>query len=206
MKFTVNAMSVAMLLALLTLSACNPGATDAPTAAPATTSEQVAEQPVAAPIAPTDAPTTVAPEEPSAAESTDAPEPDGVTDTATDTATDADDATEASESDSAPQTDASEADAGKWEEGPVTFKSESLHGNMTASGEPFDKDALTAAHKTLPFGTQVTVVNLFNGLSTVVTINDRLPQHVSAVIDLSPAAAREIDMIDAGIVDGRIEW
>ena len=77
---------------------------------------------------------------------------------------------------------------------------------MTASGEPFDKDSLSAAHKTLPFGTVVTVTNLFNGMSTTVTVNDRLPQQVSAVIDISPAAAGEIDMIDAGIVDGRIEW
>jgi rare lipoprotein A len=94
----------------------------------------------------------------------------------------------------------------QWDEGPITFKSASLHGNATASGEPFDKDSLTGAHKDLPFDTEVTVINLFNGKSTLVRINDRLPANVSAVIDISPAAAEAIDMIDAGIVDGRIEW
>ena len=110
-----------------------------------------------------------------------------------------------------PQTSAGEelasADesAANWEEGRITFKSDSLHGNMIASGEPFDKDSFTAAHKNLLFGTEVTVINLFNGKRMTVKINDRLPPHVSALIDISPAAAREIDMIDAGIVGGRIE-
>ena len=100
----------------------------------------------------------------------------------------------------------SEASALNREEGRITFKSPSLHGELTASGEPFDKDAMTAAHKVLPFGTVVTVTNLFNGKQTTVIVNDRLPSHVSAILDLSPAAAATIDMIDAGIVDGRIEW
>jgi rare lipoprotein A len=99
-----------------------------------------------------------------------------------------------------------EAATPNWEEGRITFKSPSLQGELTASGEPFDKDAMTAAHKELPFGTVVTVTNLFNGKQTTVIVNDRLPSHVSAILDLSPAAAATIDMIDAGIVDGRIEW
>lgn len=92
------------------------------------------------------------------------------------------------------------------EEGRITFKSPSLHGELTASGEPFDKDAMTAAHKVLPFGTVVTVTNLFNGKQTTVIVNDRLPSHVSAILDVSPAAAAAIDMVDAGMVDGRVEW
>lgn len=99
-----------------------------------------------------------------------------------------------------------QAAAANWEEGRITFKSPSLHGELTASGEPFDKDAMTAAHKVLPFGTVVTVTNLFNGKQTTVIVNDRLPSHVSAILDLSPAAAATIDMVDAGIVDGRVEW
>ena len=99
-----------------------------------------------------------------------------------------------------------EAAVEQWEEGPITFKSDSLHGNATASGEPFDKDSLTAAHKELPFDTEVTVINPANGKRVTVRINDRLPPQVSAIIDLSPAAAHEIDMVDAGIIEGRIEW
>ena len=98
------------------------------------------------------------------------------------------------------------ASSTQWEEGPITFKSESMQGQTTASGDPFDKDSLTGAHADLPFGTVVTVINLANGKRTTITVNDRLPARVSAIIDISPAAAEEIDMVDAGIVDGRIEW
>jgi rare lipoprotein A len=64
----------------------------------------------------------------------------------------------------------------------------------TASGEPMDPAALTAAHRTLPFGTNVTVTNRQNGRSTMVRINDRGPFVRGRVIDLSPAAARELDV------------
>jgi rare lipoprotein A len=64
----------------------------------------------------------------------------------------------------------------------------------TASGEPMDPAALTAAHRTLPFGTNVTVTNRQNGRSTMVRINDRGPFVKGRVIDLSPAAARELDV------------
>jgi rare lipoprotein A len=62
----------------------------------------------------------------------------------------------------------------------------------TASGEQMHPDAMTAAHRTLPFGTKVTVVNRRNGLSTVVRINDRGPFVQGRVIDLSPAAAHAL--------------
>jgi rare lipoprotein A len=65
-------------------------------------------------------------------------------------------------------------------------------GHRTASGEQMDAAAMTAAHRTLPFGTKVTVINHGNGRSTVVRINDRGPFVKGRVIDLSPAAAREI--------------
>jgi rare lipoprotein A len=64
--------------------------------------------------------------------------------------------------------------------------------HRTASGEAMNPGALTAAHRTLPFGTEVTVVNRHNGLSVVVRINDRGPFVHGRVIDLSPAAARAL--------------
>ncbi len=79
------------------------------------------------------------------------------------------------------------------------------HGGPTASGERFNKNALTAAHRTFPFGTRVRVTNLRNGRSVVVRINDRGPYGRGRVIDLSEAAARAIDMIDAGIVPVKLE-
>ena len=65
-------------------------------------------------------------------------------------------------------------------------------GGRTASGERMNADSMTAAHRTLPFGTRVTVVNHRNGRSVVVRINDRGPFVRGRVIDLSPAAARAI--------------
>jgi rare lipoprotein A len=70
----------------------------------------------------------------------------------------------------------------------------------TASGEPMDSAALTAAHRTLPFGTKVTVTNRQNGRSTVVRINDRGPFVKGRVIDLSPAAARELHVDGLALV------
>src|SRR3712207_2355167 len=67
-----------------------------------------------------------------------------------------------------------------------------FHGRRTASGEKFDANALTAAHRTLPFGTQVRVVNQRTGRSVVVRINDRGPFAHGRIIDLSQAAAQAI--------------
>ncbi len=68
------------------------------------------------------------------------------------------------------------------------------HGGRTADGERLSPGALTAAHRTLPFGTRVRVVNKRNGRSVVVRINDRGPFVRGRVIDLTPAAARAIGM------------
>lgn len=76
---------------------------------------------------------------------------------------------------------------------------------MTSTGERFDRRGLTAAHKTLPFGTRVRVTNLTNGKSTVVRINDRGPFKPGRVIDLSEAAAAEIAMTSAGLARVSIE-
>jgi len=80
-----------------------------------------------------------------------------------------------------------------------------LHGNRSASGEVFNQNALTAAHRSLPFGTRVRVVNENNGRSVVVRINDRGPFTGNRVIDLSRAAAAEVGMIGSGTARVRLE-
>ena len=75
----------------------------------------------------------------------------------------------------------------------------------TASGKPYEKKKLTAAHKTLPFGTIVRVTNKKNGKTVDVEINDRGPFIKGRVIDLSVAAAQELDMMDSGIITVSID-
>jgi len=74
-----------------------------------------------------------------------------------------------------------------------------------ASGGWFNPNAMTAAHKSLPFGTKVKVTNHRNGNSVVVTINDRGPYIKGRIIDLSKAAAQKIGMVNAGIVPVSLE-
>ena len=82
--------------------------------------------------------------------------------------------------------------------GEASYYADSLHGNKTASGEPYDKDAMTAAHRSLPFGTKVKVIYLKTGKSVEVVINDRGPHVKNRIIDLSRAAARGIGLIEDG--------
>ncbi|MBV7266765.1 septal ring lytic transglycosylase RlpA family protein [Erythrobacter sp. WH131] len=82
--------------------------------------------------------------------------------------------------------------------GVASFYGRRFHGRRTANGERFDMNAMTAAHKTLPFGTKVRVTNPSNGRSVIVRINDRGPFTRGRTIDLSRAAAREIGMIARG--------
>jgi rare lipoprotein A len=90
--------------------------------------------------------------------------------------------------------------------GMATFYGSEQHGGPTASGERFDMRKLTAAHRTLPFGTRVRVTNTRNGRSVEVRINDRGPYGGRGrIIDLSAAAARRLDMIDAGVVPVTVE-
>jgi len=79
------------------------------------------------------------------------------------------------------------------------------HGRRTASGERFDMHELTAAHRTLPFGTHVRVTNLENGRSVVVRINDRGPWKKGRIVDLSYDAARELHMVGAGTTRVRLD-
>jgi rare lipoprotein A (peptidoglycan hydrolase) len=79
-----------------------------------------------------------------------------------------------------------------------------FHGQSTASGERYDQNALTAAHRTLPLGTRVKVTNLSNGKSVHVRINDRGPYVRGRVIDLSRGAARKLGMEKRGVGKVRI--
>lgn len=80
-----------------------------------------------------------------------------------------------------------------------------FQGSPTASGEPFNMNALTAAHRTLPLGSYARVKNLDNGRSVVVKINDRGPHARRRMIDLSYAAAQEIRMVGAGTARVEVE-
>ncbi|MGD1700270.1 septal ring lytic transglycosylase RlpA family protein [Dapis sp. BLCC M229] len=97
--------------------------------------------------------------------------------------------------------------------GPITFQFKGwaswygpgFHGRLSASGERFNQYAMTAAHKTLPFGTKVRVTNLKNGSSVIVRINDRGPFTPGRVIDVSSAAARILGMIQSGVAPVKVE-
>lgn len=89
--------------------------------------------------------------------------------------------------------------------GIASYYSEKFHGKKTASGEIFDNEDFTGAHRTLPFGTKVLVTNLENNKSVVVRINDRGPFKKSRLIDVSRAAAEELEMIKLGIVEVEIK-
>jgi rare lipoprotein A len=91
-------------------------------------------------------------------------------------------------------------------EGLASYYAEPYHGRRTANGEVFDTyQGMTAAHRTLPFNTVVVVVNKNNGRKVEVRINDRGPFIDGRVIDLSLVAARQIDMVRAGVVPVKLE-
>jgi rare lipoprotein A len=85
-----------------------------------------------------------------------------------------------------------EAQAKTFQRGVASWYGPGFHGRLTANGERFNTNSLTAAHRTLPFGTRVRVTNAETGRSVVVRINDRGPFTKGRVIDLSKAAARAI--------------
>jgi rare lipoprotein A len=90
-------------------------------------------------------------------------------------------------------------------EGVASYYADSLHGNKTASGEPYDRNAMTAAHRTLAFGTRVRVTYPKTGKSVEVVINDRGPHVEDRIIDLSGAAAKALGLIDDGTGQVRLE-
>jgi rare lipoprotein A len=91
------------------------------------------------------------------------------------------------------------------ETGFASFYHAAFHGRRTASGEAFNRHALTAAHKTLPFGTLVRVINLRNERSVIVRVNDRGPLHKNRVIDVSPRAARQLGFLAYGVTWVKLE-
>jgi peptidoglycan lytic transglycosylase len=97
------------------------------------------------------------------------------------------------------------APAGYTEEGNASWYGVPFHGRRASNGEIYDMHKLTAAHRTLPFETMVRVTNLSNGKSTVVRITDRGPFVDNRIIDLSFAAAQEVDSIGPGVVPVRVE-
>jgi rare lipoprotein A len=94
--------------------------------------------------------------------------------------------------------------AGWDEEGIASWYGKKFHGRRTANGERYDMYGISAAHKSLPFGTVVLVRNMNNGRELEVRINDRGPFVTGRIIDLSYGAARKLDMIRDGIVPVRI--
>lgn len=89
--------------------------------------------------------------------------------------------------------------------GIASYYADFFEGRTTANGEIFTQHKLTAASRTLPFGTVVKVTRIDNGKSVIVRINDRGPYVKGRIIDLSKSAAEKLDMIDKGIVKVKLE-
>ncbi len=89
--------------------------------------------------------------------------------------------------------------------GKASYYGSQHHNKLTASGERFDQHALTAAHRTLPFGTRIRVTNTRNGKSVVVRVNDRGPFVRNRIVDLSKAAFTAIANPRAGVIPVRVE-
>jgi rare lipoprotein A len=94
---------------------------------------------------------------------------------------------------------------GVFQEGMASYYADEFHGRKTANGDIFDKNALTAAHLSLPFGTKIKVTNLENNITVIVTINDRGPYAKGRILDLSLAGARALDMLATGTARIQLE-
>jgi rare lipoprotein A len=97
------------------------------------------------------------------------------------------------------------SDVLETETGTASFYANEFNGKKTANGEVYDMNGLTAAHPSFPYNTVVKVTNLDNGKSIEVRINDRMPNFKGRIIDLSFAAARKIEMINAGVQKVKLE-
>ena len=93
----------------------------------------------------------------------------------------------------------------KIQKGTASWYGSKYHGRKTSSGERYNKNHMTAAHNTLPFGTKVKVTNLKNNKSVIVKINDRGPFKRGRIIDVSEAAARKIGMVNSGVATVKVE-
>src|ERR1700748_1784899 len=92
------------------------------------------------------------------------------------------------------------------EDGLASWYGDDFHGRLTANGEVFDMDGLTAAHPTLPMPCYARVTNLSNGKSLIVRVNDRGPYHGNRVIDVSHKAAELLDFKGSGVAHVRVEY
>lgn len=91
------------------------------------------------------------------------------------------------------------------EVGTASWYGQEHHGRRTASGQPFNMYGLTAAHRTLPFGSRIRVTNVRNGRSVVVTINDRGPFIRGRFLDVSYRAASDLDFVRAGVTRVKVQ-
>lgn len=95
--------------------------------------------------------------------------------------------------------------ASKKEVGMASYYADKFVGRRTASGDVYRHDSLTAAHKTLPFGTKLRITHVANGRSVVVRVNDRGMKGLNRVVDLSRSAAEELGMISSGVAKVEVE-
>lgn len=99
----------------------------------------------------------------------------------------------------------SQIDSAKTETGTASFYAKKFEGRKCSSGQRFRHDSLTAAHKTLKFGTKVKVTNLKNDSMVIVTVNDRLPRSSKRKIDVTMRAAKQLNFVKSGLTKVRIE-
>lgn len=91
-----------------------------------------------------------------------------------------------------------------FQSGVASYYSDKFNGRRTANGERFDNGAMTAAHRSLPFGTLIEVTNMRNGKKVVVRVNDRGPYAHARVLDLSRSAARQLGMHNTGVAQVKV--
>lgn len=91
------------------------------------------------------------------------------------------------------------------ETGTASFYADKFIGRKCSSGEIFNQNALTGAHKTLKFGTRVKVINLKNDSSVIVRINDRMPQNSKRCIDVTKNAAKQLNFLKSGLIKVKVE-
>ena len=89
--------------------------------------------------------------------------------------------------------------------GMSSYSAHKFHGRPTASGEIFDMNGLSAAHREMPLGTIIRVTHLGNGRSIVLKVNDRGPFVKGRILDLSLGAAKKLDMLEEGVAEVRID-
>jgi rare lipoprotein A len=97
------------------------------------------------------------------------------------------------------------APAASEETGLAAVYSDALNGHRTASGKRYNRNRLTAAHKTLPFGTKVKVTNIKNGKSVELTVTDRGPRQADRILDITPAAAHKLGIPHKGMGQVKLE-